>query len=548
MNLLSVLRALARFPNLWDKTSRRVSIQKRWPRRPRLEVLDDRINPSNTVLATFAAGGLVLTGDALNNALEITQGTDDRLTLTGFPGTQVRLNGGLPQNGLTLPAPVTAGVAINLGGGADVLYLTGVDLPGLLTINGGDGGNRLILQNGVTVRGTVTVTNGVGFDQISLFGAVTMAGGLTITNGAGGSRVADDTTTDLQVTGALTITNGAGADTVSLVNASRISVGRLLVSHGPGLDANVTEFIPGRALTVGTTVRVTGGAGSDTVTLGGETVSVGGGVAINNGAGGSTTRLAPAGGLFVGGTVNVTATAGFDGVQVGDLRAATAVGGGVLVSVGDGGGYTTITGTRLTIGGSVRIAAGAGSDYAEIDAVAGDGAVGGGVTVGLGAGDGQTVIVATLTAGTSLVVGGALHVVTGDVTPGPGGDQILLRRVRVGLGTAITTGAGSDFVYVDESSFGTFTLTTGAGDDAVQIERNAASGTTRFRGAVRVNTGDGNDTVRVGNSSPGVDQAVFAADSVWDGGPGVNDTINILGRGNLFFGPAAFITGFEVLS
>jgi hypothetical protein len=407
-----------------------------------LEPLEARLNPVTFVLATFSAGALVVTGNDNPESVEVTQGTDDRLTLAVLGGGQIRLNGGPGQTAVTLPASVTAGAAFHLGGGADTLFLTGVDLPGPVTIDGGTGGNRVVLQGGVTVRGNLAVANGAGFDRTTLTGPVTVAGNLTIAHGAGGSLVDDDASTDLQVTGTLTVANGPGADTVSLGNAARITVGRVQVSHGPGPEVNATTLAPTVALTVGTTVRVTGGAGSDTVTLGGGRVSVGGGVTIANGAGGSSTSLDPTGGLFVGGTVGVTAAAGRDTVRVGRSGRATVVGGGVRVGVGAGGSNTAITGTRLTVGGAVRVSAGAGDDAADIHSEAGDGAVGGGVTFDLGPGDSQYAFVGATAVGTALAVGGALRVTTADDTPGSGSDQLFLTGVRVRLGTTVTTGAG----------------------------------------------------------------------------------------------------------
>src|SRR5439155_3818083 len=102
------------------------------------------------------------------------------------------------------------------------------------------------------------------------------------------------------------ITNGAGADSVNMVNASRITAGRIVVNHGAGPGPNVTNFTPTLALTVGTAVRVTSGAGFDTVTLGGGTVAVGRGIVVNVGAGGSQIHLEPTARLSVGGTVSVS--------------------------------------------------------------------------------------------------------------------------------------------------------------------------------------------------------------------------------------------------
>jgi hypothetical protein len=518
-------------------------------RRLSVEALEDRRTPAGLVTATFMGATLVLTGDAADNDIEITQGTNDRLTLTGNAGTLVRLNAGPSLAALTLPAPTTANVAAFLGAGADNLTVTGVDFPGPLGVNAGDGANTLTLQGGVTVHGGLAFTNGTGIDSLRLFGAVTVTGGLTATNGAGGSILFDDSTTDLEVTGALTINNGAGADTVRLSSAARIAVGRILINHGTGADANITDVSPVGPLTVATGVRVTGGAGSDNVTLGGSTVSVGGSIALLHGAGGSVTRIASDSGLFVGGTVAVTALGGNDSVDVlAGLGSTTAIGGSVTVSVGDGGSSISVAGDRLVVGGSVTVAAGAGRDSLNLITATSEGAIGGDVIVGLGTGDNQVVRL-TAPPGMNLTVGGALRATTADATVGSGTDLIDLFEVRVGRDTVLTLGAGGDIVSIENSSFaGPFTLATGAGNDDVQIERGGTTGTTRFRGAVRVGTGDGNDTVAVGNSNPGIDQAVFAMGNMWDGGLGTTDSLTIMGTSNVFSGFFPVVTGFESAS
>jgi hypothetical protein len=336
---------------------------------------------------------------------------------------------------------------------------------------------------------------------------------------------------------------------VDLTGAVRVAVGRLDVNHGPGPEVNGTVFAPTTALTVGTTVRVTGGAGPDFVVLGGGRVSVGGGLTIANGPGNSLTRLDPTGGLFVGGTVGVTAAAGNDTVQVGRSGGATVIGGGVRVAIGDGGGGAAITGSRLTVGREVAVTAGGGTDSATIQSEAGDGAVGGGVTVKLGAGDGQYVFVGAFAMGTVLAVGGALRVTTAADTPGPGGDRIFLTGVQVRLGTTVTTGAGADAVYIANCTFdGAFALATGGENDRVLIERQGYGGTTRFRGPVRVVTGAGDDRVDVGFGNPGIDQAVFATTNAWDGGSGTADEITIAANSDVFFGIFAVVAGFETAS
>jgi hypothetical protein len=205
-------------------------------------------------------------------------------------------------------------------------------------------------------------------------------------------------------------------------------------------------------------------------------------------------------------------------------------------------------GDRLTVGGSVTVTVGAGSDSVSIQPGAAGGAIGGDVLVGLGTGDGQQASVST-TAAIGLTIGGTLRVTTADSTVGSGTDDIHVSGVRVGRDTVLTMGAGADLVTIDNSSFaGPFTLTTGAGNDDVRIERAGTTGTTRFRGSVLVGTGLGNDTVAVGNSSAGIDQAVFAMGNMWDGGAGATDNLNILATGNEFVVALPSVAGFEATS
>ena len=94
------------------------------------------------------------------------------------------------------------------------------------------------------------------------------------------------------------------------------------------------------------------------------------------------------------------------------------------------------------------------------------------MTVALGTGDAQEVSVGAEEGGSPLSIGGALRVTTADDTPPTGAvyDEIYLHGVRVGLGTTVTTGAGQDMVFVDDSSFaGPFDLATNAGRDFVYI-------------------------------------------------------------------------------
>jgi hypothetical protein len=146
------------------------------------------------VTATFAAGLLTLAGDAADNVLLVTQAPDGRLSLScNGSGTLVRLNGGPAAPAVTLPAPVAGPVTVALGDGADELPLDGVELPGSLSVNGGNGAadgpaDNTVRLRDVRVGGSLGVTN-LGGAATNLWGSVAVRGGLTVRNGPGGGKV-----------------------------------------------------------------------------------------------------------------------------------------------------------------------------------------------------------------------------------------------------------------------------------------------------------------------------------------------------------------------
>src|SRR5262245_27119061 len=246
--------------------------------RPSLEALEVRDTPAGTVAATFAGGRMTLSGDAASNAVAITQRPDGRLVISG-EGTQFQLNGGPAEGTITLPARVSGGVAINLADGADVVLFDGVDLPGGLTINGGNGsadgvtGNVARLKN-VRVRGGLTITNLAGVDITELWGAVEVGGGLAVRNGSGGSELRGDETTDLRVGGLFSVTGGTGFDKVDLWQAAAVAVGGLAFNSGPDADGGYFRINPAGDLTVAGGVQVTNGGGEDRTQLGGQNIAI----------------------------------------------------------------------------------------------------------------------------------------------------------------------------------------------------------------------------------------------------------------------------------
>jgi hypothetical protein len=300
--------------------------------RPSLETLESRDTPAGTVTATFAAGRLTLTGDAADNALLITLGADDRLTVSGNgSGTVVRLNGGPAGDAVTLPVPITGAVTIALGDGADELTIDAVDLPGSLAINGGSGatggptGNTVILKGGVLVGGKLSITNKAGADATHLLGMVNVGGDLTIRNGAGGSQVLGDKTTDLRVGGGMAVAGGVGFDKVDLWGAANVAVGGLAFNSGPDHDGSYYRVHPFGDLTVAEAVRVTNGRGEDRSNLGGQNMTVGGAVVIRNGDGDSINTLLTNGTMSVGESSSPTVPARISTGSTPTTRSSSAV-------------------------------------------------------------------------------------------------------------------------------------------------------------------------------------------------------------------------------
>jgi Ca2+-binding RTX toxin-like protein len=133
------------------------------------------------------------------------------------------------------------GSAINLGGGADALYLT-------------DGANSLAVHNIETIIG------GAGADKVTL---ATPAAGAVVDLGAGlDTLILGGGTNSVTVSNAETITGGAGNDTVRLATAAIGAVVNLGAGNDQLILANVAN-----TLTVSNVETILGGTARDDVTL-----------------------------------------------------------------------------------------------------------------------------------------------------------------------------------------------------------------------------------------------------------------------------------------
>ncbi|WP_157369188.1 beta strand repeat-containing protein [Zavarzinella formosa] len=509
-----------------------------------VEQFGERIVPAGLVDVTFMNGTLKIMGDAADNTLTVTQTADNRLTLTTDIGTGLRVNGTNVSGfmGHTLTTPVTGGVTVNMGAGIDSLTFNGatedIDLPSFLNINGGDGNNLLTFQQGVTVGGDVTITNGLGLDTIHLNDELNFLGKTTINNGKGGSLIDSNATTDLRVGGVFSVTNGAGFDKLDWKTAQNVKLGGYVQSTGADTDGSEFDLSPVKSLTINGAVKVTNGAGSDLLDLGDPTLvtKITGALTVANGAGFNHTDVIGADSLFVGGPINFTGGANDDLVHLG-LNSNLVSFGAITITGGAGSNSSIVAGTELNVVGNVSVIGGAGSDSLQF-VTTNDSLITGAVSLTLGAGANS--LTADSGNGTALSIGKTLNFLS--TSAAPNSNTVELRAVRIQGAATITTGGGNDLILIDDVTFaGKFTLNTSGGTDTVNIEQLAGwTGHTNFLGAVVIQTGVGDDTVKVSDVLAKPEQkAIFASSVKFDGGLGT-DTLQLSDFGaNLFYGSPA---------
>ena len=491
--------------------------------RPSLECLEIRDTPAGTVTATFVGGHLTLTGDAAANVLLITQEPGDRLTISGNgSGTQFLLNGGPAKDAITLPAPTTGVVNINLGDGADGLIIDGIELPGSLSINGGNGagdgpaGNMVSLRE-IDVGGGLSITNLAGADATQLLGTVNVQSGLRIRNGLGGSAVLGDNSTDLRVGGVFSVFGGAGADKVDLWGAVGVAVGGLAFRSGTDSDGSYFRVHPFGDLSVARGVWVTNGPGEDFTNLGGENLTVGGAVVISNGGGGSRNTLLTLANMSIGQVV-ITNGAGEDHNDIHTYDTAL-IRGGVKYINGAGDSFNYVgDGNLFTIGGNISFINGAGRDLNTV--FSGETRIGGAVTVRNSDGDSDTSIAAE----TRLLVEGPTR-----ITSRAGKDLVAIGEGRVGeeptpavdVGPVLVSygDGGSDTVILGNALTvrGALGVTAWDGIDGVMVATETNSGS--VAGNVFIDIGSGDQQAVAVGADPGRVLTIGKALGIWTDDP-----------------------------
>ncbi|HJZ93795.1 MAG TPA: hypothetical protein VKE40_23175 [Gemmataceae bacterium] len=531
-------------------------------RRPRLAVdrLEARDNPSGNISATQVGGLLILTGDDLDNRVQIRNvNTSERLTtvtVTGLDGTtidklgtkkfekvqslRVVLKGG---NDLVTADPAAEGfafsgpVAIDLGNGNNELNLdpAGRLFAGRLTVTAGDGDDSVFIngnpvsQQGDSVNhmsfnlghgssnvslnsfhslGQLRMTAGDGSDSLSLNNVeldIANATGkfapLMAKTGNGALSVALSGTTK---TGAVTLT--ARGDV--LLNMNGASTGPVDAIAGPHatseVDIHGTSAVNGNLTVRGNSANLDIGTG--------DVLKVTGNASVMGAAGAS---IANAGTVTIARGLTVQATTG-DAMAIAAAGTEMTVGGNMLISGANHVQASFSSTGPSEVKGNATIRGGPSEDSVDI----GDQfKVGKNLSISLAGGADHVHIFGPATAPG---VGGNLSIATG-----AGADEIVLDRVSVNGKTSVSTGTGADHLAIESGSTftGVTTIDLGSGNDALDIATSAGTaGPVTFTGKLTANLGDGNDTLALGMAGAGDNgNVVFkATGNKFDAGPGMD--------------------------
>ena len=428
-----------------------------------LECLESRLAlfaPIGNVNATLLGSTLLLTGDALDNALVVSTATGGRMAVLGGLGTTI--------NGSTsafVTSRAVTSIVANLNAGNDVIGFTnsavglgnqlmpfGIFSPFAPTlqadIDAATGGIPTF-----TLPGNVTVTTAAGNDAVGILGTV---GGSVAANLGSSSSLAGPGQGNSFAIGDPFVTSVANriGGSVSLVGGDQRDAVRIIGTNVNGVVAaalgNGENFMDIRSYgsKVGS-FAYTGGTGDDFV-------------------------LVQATPLTIRDGVNVyTGPRGEDDVDM----SATSIGGSVVVNTGTGADDDDVR-LRSDIRGGVSVVTGAGEDRVEVA-----GNVRRDVVVSTGAADDFVGV-------NSRSIGGSLVVNSGD-----GDDYLETFGDTIGGGVAINAGAGDDFIECEYAVGLNTVIDAGAGNDWV-----FSSGlTTRYN--LFVYLGPGNDRLDLYNSS-----------------------------------------------
>ncbi len=533
------------------------------------ERLEVRTLLAGTLMASNVNGNLNLVGTDAAEEFQIQpQAAARSFKVIGLNNTKI--------NGATETTFIGVNsFTFNLGGGDDRTSLdssvnSNFSLSSSFTFNGGDGNNSLELgglfsaaNNSVMIGGNLSVTGGRGNDSVTI-----QSGGGTMVEGFAsfdfGNGDSNLSATRLSVVGrrGLRIAATQGDDTIRLGSLSVTHDVNVTLGTGDGtvtVNGNTGIFSPIGMSRIGGRLSMSLNNGDGSLTVDNDLTVVGpfdaslgefGSASFGSGVTMVMSLDLSARNLSVAsqGMLHVHQDASFRGINgaVVDLNGGANFGRDLTWRGGAGGlgnrfsvdsfsnrplivgrhahffsgrGFNEITIASSatqpgsSIGGNLRVAGNSGTDEVLLDNLQ----IKGNVDVSLGTGDNRLAfgqgVGPVILAGSLMVQGGM------------GRDNVQFLNATVAKNTSISLGDGADSVNVGDSVFNAFNLSTGNGDDAINLEPAffGSQGSSRFQSVVNINTGGGNDSLRIGTKTDPKRSVTFAARSHFRGGVGLNN-------------------------
>jgi hypothetical protein len=419
-------------------------------------------------------------------------------------------------------------LAIRNGSGTDSVTLdnvvTGLDI----VVNNGSssaGTQATSILNGTTVGRNLIVTNLNGSNTIDLSGTaeVNVGGSLVINNqGVGAADTATITLENVSVAGNLSLINRPVANvTLGDVAGGAVNVTNNTFIQNINPLANNSVLLQNTATTLGSSssnrLAIQNGAGNNTVIFDGVTIN--GSTNVNNGNGDATVTASSAG-TFNGALNIVNGSGGSNTVNIqdgsisGDVRIANGNGTDNTVTLGDVAtlaldkaltirngnvsGANTVTMNNATVVNAVLVINGNGTNnvaLGELPAGAGTFTASNLVNIINNNGD-STININNAT------VAGALSLRSG--TAGAGGHTIEFGNLSdnsVGGNLSVSTVGGDTNLTLNQVSVtGNLEIRTSSGDDIILLAAGGATGLS-VSGKTFIDTGAGDDTVTIGNST-----------------------------------------------
>ncbi len=498
------------------------------------ESLEDRIAPAGLVTAAYdaATGELNLTGDGMDNSLEIFQTGPNTYRLESETsdinvlGTSILDIGKLTR------------VTIDGGAGSDSFGLSNVRTLTALSFTGGSGDDSFFADN-LMVKGAVDLDGNAGADTVRFGGLFTMISGNVTIDSDSAATDSIDVQFSPQKTvigGSVRFSGGGGLDVFQTDGPGSASIAKGIdfnAGAGGGQLALFTDTLLSIGkLPTGESIAFTGGDGNDVIAFSGANAALASGIRMTGGNGTNTVSLGNDHGtmrlgklvagqsiLFTGGadidsiltdTATLTLAGGIefaagDGTNLIDLVSAQGVlkigklasGRSILFNGGSGSDGITSDLARVTLAGGIELIGAGGGNEIEFD----DGGV---VRIGK-FGTGQSVdLTGTTNASNSIDFGGFVTVAGSvEVTGGTGSDEIDFDgKVNVGKSAAgvsvlLTGGDGEDQIdFADNITLaGSLKLVGGNHDDELNLGGFASGlGTLTVKGAAEMDGGPGDDT------------------------------------------------------